>query len=72
MGKRKKVAVFVSSIYGTLNHDMQVGISKTAVERNVKVVFFASFSDGFSKDFYDQYDKYDEGDIVSFKITKKE
>ena len=72
MGKRKKVAVFVSSIYGTLNHDMQVGISKTAVERNVKVVFFASFSDGFSKDFYDQYDKYDEGDIVSFKIPNLE
>ncbi len=68
MQKRKKVAVFVSSMFGSMVHDMQVGIQKAALERGVKLIFFASFSDGFSREVYDQYIKYDEGDIVPFKI----
>ena len=64
----KKVAVFVSSMYGSMVHDMQVGIQKAALEHGVKLIFFASFSDGFSREVYDQYIKYDEGDIVPFKI----
>lgn len=71
MGKkdnRKKVAVFVSNIYGNMIKDMQRGISAAALERGVKLIFFASFSDSFSRQYYNQYDKYDEGDIVPFKI----
>ena len=68
MQKMKKVAVFVSSMYGSMVHDMQVGIQKAALEHGVKLIFFASFSDGFSREVYDQYIKYDEGDIVPFKI----
>ena len=68
MQKRKKVAVFVSSMYGSMVHDMQVGIREAALEHGVKLIFFASFSDGFSREVYDQYIKYDEGDIVPFKI----
>lgn len=68
MGKTKKVAVFASSIYGNMVQDMQEGISKTAVENGVKLIYFAGFSDSFSREFYDQYAMYDEGDIVPFKI----
>ena len=68
MGKRKKVAVFVSNIYGMMIKDMQAGISETALEKGIKLIYFASFSDGFSHKIYDQYEKYDEGDIVPFKI----
>ena len=68
MQKMKKIAVFVSSMYGSMVRDMQVGIQKAALEHGVKVIFFASFSDGFSREVYDQYIKYDEGDIVPFKI----
>lgn len=66
--ERKKVAVFVSGIYGAINYEMQHGIKVAALKEGVKVIFFAAFSDGFSREFYDQYEKYDEGDIVSFKI----
>ena len=66
--ERKKIAVFISGIYGAINYEMQHGIIDTAMEEGVKVIFFASFSDDFSREFYDQYAKYDEGDIVSFKI----
>lgn len=65
---RKKVAVFVSGIYGAINYEMQQGVKDAALKEGVKVIFFAAFSDGFSREFYDQYVKYDEGDIVSFKI----
>ncbi len=68
MQNRKKVAVFVSNMYGALVRDMQVGIQEAALEEGVKLIFFASFSDSFSREVYDQYIKYDEGDIVPFKI----
>ena len=68
MGKAKKVAVFASSIYGNMIQQMQEGISKTAVEKGVKLIYFAGFSDSFSREYYDQYAMYDEGDIVPFKI----
>lgn len=65
---RRKIAVFVSGIYGAINYEMQQGIKDAAMKEGVKAIFFAAFSDGFSREFYDQYVKYDEGDIVSFKI----
>ena len=65
---KRKIAVFISDIYGAMIRDMQEGINAAAIERGVKVIYFASFSDGFSSEFYDQYVKYDEGDIVSFKL----
>ena len=65
---KKKVAVLVSGIYGSMNSDIQVGLSETALKLGIKLIFFVSFSDGFSREFYDKYVKYDEGDIVSFKL----
>jgi len=65
---RKKIAVFVLNMYGAMINDVQRGLNEAAFEENVKLIYFASFSDGFSSEFYDQYVKYDEGDIVSFKL----
>ena len=65
---RKKIAVFVLNMYGAMINDVQRGLNEAAFEEDVKLIYFASFSDGFSSEFYDQYVKYDEGDIVSFKL----
>jgi len=65
---RKKIAVFVLNMYGAMISDVQRGLNEAAFEEDVKLIYFASFSDGFSSEFYDQYVKYDEGDIVSFKL----
>ncbi len=66
--KRKKVAVFVSNMYGHMIRDMQEGLNEAALAENVKLIYFVSFSDEFSKEVYDKYVQYDEGDIVSFKL----
>lgn len=66
---RKKVAVLVSNMYGNMINEMQEGLIEEALEQDIKLIFFASFSDGFSRQFYDQYIKYDEGDIVSFMLA---
>lgn len=68
MDKRKKVAVFSPNIYEPMTHSIQEGISKAALELGIKVIYFASFSDSFSNKIYDQYQNYDEGDIVSFEL----
>ena len=68
MGTRKKVAVFSPNIYEPMTHAIQEGISKAAVELGIKVIYFASFSDNFSNKIYEQYNHYDEGDIVSFEL----
>ena len=47
---------------------MQKGIKAAALEHNVKVIFFASFSDSYSSKNYGEYSRYDEGDNVSFDI----
>ena len=65
---RKKIAVLILNMYGAMVTDIQKGLNEAAFEEDVKLIYFASFSDGFSKEFYDQYVKYDEGDIVSFKL----
>lgn len=65
---RKKIAVLILDMYGAMVTDIQKGLNEAAFEEDVKLIYFASFSDGFSKEFYDQYVKYDEGDIVSFKL----
>ena len=69
---RKKVAVFVQNMYGAMIADTQMGLREAALEKGVKLIFFSSFSDGFSSQFYNQYGKYDEGDIVSFKLPDLE
>ena len=66
---RKKVAVLVSNMYGNMINEMQEGLIEEALKLDIKLIFFASFSDGFSRQFYDQYIKYDEGDIVSFMLA---
>ena len=51
---RKKIAVFVLNMYGAMINDVQRGLNEAAFEENVKLIYFASFSDGFSSEFYDQ------------------
>ena len=66
MDARKKIAVFTANIYEPMARSVQEGINKAASETNVKVIYFTSFSDSFSSKIYTQYQKYDEGDVVSF------
>ena len=66
MDARKKIAVFTANIYEPMVRSIQEGINKAAAETNVKVIYFTSFSDSFSSKIYTQYQKYDEGDVVSF------
>ncbi|MBO4473762.1 MAG: GGDEF domain-containing protein [Clostridiales bacterium] len=65
---RKKVAVFSANIYEPMTHAIQEGIIKAARELDVKLFFFASFSDSFSSEIYEQYATYDEGDVVVFEL----
>ena len=64
----KKVAVFTSHVYEPMSGLMQKGIKTAALEHNIKVIFFASFSDSYSSRNYGEYSRYDEGDNVSFDI----
>ena len=68
MDKRRKIAVFSSNIYETMTREMQYGINDAALANNVKIIYFAIFSDTFSSKVYDQYIMYDEGDVISFEI----
>ncbi len=65
---QKKVAVFVADMYGAMIRETQLGLNETAMKAGIKLIYFASFSDDFSRRTYDQYAKYDEGDIVSFEL----
>lgn len=64
----KKIAVFTSNVYEPMSVKMQKGIIDAAYKENVKVIFFASFSDSFSSKYYKEYSRYDAGDNVSFDI----
>ncbi len=68
MSTRKKVAVFVADMYGAMIRDTEKGLNDAAKEAGIKLIYFVSFSDDFSRQSYDQYAKYDEGDIVSFEL----
>ena len=46
----------------------QKGINAAALDCGVKVIYFSSFSDSYSGRNYDEYEKYDKGDNVSFDI----
>ncbi len=65
---RKKVAVFAANIYEPMTHAIAEGITKAALELDIKLIFFASFSDSFSSEIYEQYADYDEGDVVVFEL----
>lgn len=64
----KKIAVFTSHVYEPMCGLTQKGINAAALDLGVKVIYFASFSDSYSVRNYDQYNKYDQGDNVSFDI----
>ncbi len=68
MNNRKKVAVFVSDMYGAMIRETQAGLNEAAVQKGIKLIYFVSFSDDFSRESYDQYAEYDKGDIVSFEL----
>ena len=64
----KKIAVFTSHVYEPMCGLMQKGINAAALDSGIKVIYFASFTDSYSGRNYDEYDKYDQGDNVSFDI----
>lgn len=68
MGQRKKVAVFTSHVYEQMSGMMQKGLKQAALDHDIKLIFFASFSDSYSSRAYPEYSMYDEGDSVSFDI----
>lgn len=68
MDHRKKVAVFSANIYEPMTHAILEGISKAARELDIKFICFASFSDSFSSEIYEQYSAYDLGDVVTFEL----
>ena len=70
--KMKKIAVFLSHVYEPMSGLMQKGVKAAALERGVKVIFFASFSDSYSSKDYTEYAKYDEGDALSIDIPNLE
>ena len=64
----KKIAVLTSHVYEQMSGLMQKGINAAARDLGVKIIYFASFSDSYSKRNYGEYTRYDEGDNVSFDI----
>lgn len=68
MVKRRKIAVFSSSIYEPMVRTMLNGIIKAAGETGDKVICFTSFSDSYSSKTYDKFHLYDEGDIVAIEL----
>ena len=68
MDNRKKLAVFTANIYEPMVKAIQDGIKTAALEENIKVFYFTSFSDKFSSKVYSQYERYDKGDVVSFLL----
>ncbi len=64
----KKIAVFTSHVYEQMSGQMQKGIIDAALERGLKIIFFASFGDSYSSKQYGEFSGYDEGDTVSFDI----
>ena len=64
----KKIAVFTSHVYEPMCGLTQKGINAAAADYGVKVIYFASFSDSYSGRAYDEYNRYDQGDNVSFDI----
>lgn len=68
VGKRRKIAVFTSHVYEPMSGLMQKGIKAAALDRGVKVIFFASFSDSYSSRNFEEFSRYDEGDSIAFDI----
>ena len=64
----KKIAVFTSHVYEPMCAITQKGINAAALDCGVKVIYFSSFSDSYSGRSYVEYNKYDQGDNVSFDI----
>ena len=48
MGQRKKIAVFTSHVYEQMSGMMQKGLKQAALDHDIKLIFFASFSDSYS------------------------
>lgn len=68
MVKRRKIAVFSSSIYEPMVRTMINGVIKAAEETGDKVICFTSFSDSYSSKVYDKFHLYDEGDVVAIEL----
>ena len=65
---RHKVAVFTASIYQDMSRETQYGIIQAARRNDVKLTFFTSFSDNFSRQQFERYRNYDSGDFAVFSL----
>ena len=68
MAKRRKIAVFSSSIYEPMVRTMLNGVIRAAEETGDKVICFTSFSNAYSSNYYDKLYLYDEGDVVAIEL----
>ena len=66
--KRRVVAAFLSDIYQDMVKETQYGTIREAKKQNVKLLFFASFSDNFSNTEYTRLSNYDIGDSAIYKL----
>ena len=65
---RRKVAVFTASIYQDMSKETQYGIIQAARRNDIKLTFFTSFSDNFSRQQFERYRNYDSGDFAVFSL----
>ena len=65
---RKVVAAFIADIYCDMVKETQYGNIKEAIRNNVKMLFFASFSENYSNTEYTRLSSYDIGDVAIYKL----
>ena len=66
--KRKVVAAFIADIYQDMVKETEYGSIQEAKRQNVKLLYFASFSDNFSNTEYTRFSNYDVGDVAIYKL----
>ena len=65
---RKIVAAFIADIYRDMVRETEYGTIQEAMRNNVKLLFFASFSDNFSTVEYTHLTNYDVGDSAIYRV----
>ena len=66
--ERKIVAAFIADIYRDMVRETEYGTIQEAIRRNVKLLFFTSFSDNFSTVEYTRLTNYDIGDSAIYRL----
>ncbi len=66
--ERKVVAAFIADIYQDMVKETEYGTISQALEDDIKLLFFASFSDNYSSTEYTRFSNYDIGDVAIYKL----